>query len=103
MLEEIDQRSSDIAFTSPYQYEIDTVLIGIECARSSVEYAPAADVAPVVHGRWEEKDNVSFDCIMMENIHWSTYICSECNGEAMCDYAYCPNCGAKMDGGKNDG
>lgn len=47
---------------------------------------PSADVQPVRHGRW-----VSYG--------WST-VCSEC-GE---DYAfakrnYCPNCGAKMDGG----
>lgn len=64
-----------------------------------IEDAPAADVAPVVHGRWIRP-------------HWknNNYCCdcSECGGEAMHrDYQWnkngvypiCPNCGAKMDGG----
>lgn len=64
---------------------------------------PAADVVPVVHGRWVRP-------------HWrnSNYCCdcSECGGEAMHrDYQWnkngiypiCPNCGAKMDGGADNG
>ena len=58
---------------------------------SSVENAPAADVAPVRHGNWIEDG----DC----------QICSEC-GEEHCwdEYraAYCDSCGAKMDGGADD-
>lgn len=63
--------------------------------------APAADVAPVVHGRWIRP-------------HWKNsnycYDCSECGGEAMHrDYQWakdgiypiCPNCGARMDGEVN--
>ena len=50
---------------------------------------PAADVAPVVHGRWDED--------------WSLIItCSECKRgyNLIAKYThYCPNCGAKMDGG----
>lgn len=49
---------------------------------------PAADVAPVVHGRWRWVCELGFnDC----------YICSECGKIAMNDSNYCPNCGAKMD------
>jgi hypothetical protein len=66
--------------------------------------APAADVAPVVHGRWiswEEAGNF----VPSPDRHE----CSVChdaaqvlvNGfELLSDY--CPNCGAKMDGGDND-
>lgn len=67
-----------------------------------VDAQPAADVAPVVHGRWIRP-------------HWknNNYCCdcSECGGEAMHrDYQWykngvypiCPNCGAKMDGGDSD-
>ena len=48
----------------------------------------AADVAPVRHGRWK----CHGDCGVTE--------CSVCGWsieEYVGDYAYCPNCGAKMD------
>ena len=50
---------------------------------------PAADVAPVVHGRW----------IMHDDEFGLTCECSVCHIETMGDGNYCPNCGAKMDGG----
>ena len=56
---------------------------------------PAADVAPVRHGRWEKKMGL--------------YSCSECRKTCPYDVQadvieywacnYCPNCGARMDGG----
>lgn len=47
------------------------------------------DVAPVVHGRW----------IMHDDEFGLTCECSVCHIETMGDGNYCPNCGAKMDGG----
>lgn len=47
------------------------------------------DVAPVVHGRW----------IMHDDEFGLTSECSACHIETMGDGKYCPNCGAKMDGG----
>ena len=53
-----------------------------------------ADIAPVRHGRWIEHKHFHHD-------HYtdSTYECSECNAEEPFTSDYCPNCGAKMDGG----
>ena len=59
--------------------------------------APAADVAPVVHGRW-----VSVPYKLAR-------VCSVCNRDEPYKFAdidadvydYCPYCGAKMDGGDN--
>ena len=56
---------------------------------------PSADVAPVRHGRW-----VSVP-------HKLARVCSVCNRDEPYKFAdinadvydYCPNCGAKMDGG----
>lgn len=52
-----------------------------------------ADVAPVVHGRWIADG---------DGYHW-TYNCSICawkDGYPLNErHNYCPNCGAKMDGG----
>lgn len=46
----------------------------------------AADVAPIVHGRW------------IDNKHTDTAICSECKACFTYETPYCPKCGAKMDG-----
>lgn len=63
---------------------------------------PAADVAPVVHGRWIHSRYE--DC----SEQFELVKCSQCNHEAyaMAFYVrggnYCPACGAKMDGGDSD-
>lgn len=63
-----------------------------------IENFPIADVAPVTHGRWISKNPHGYE--------W-TFVCSNC------DYVdgypfnerlnYCPNCGAKMDRGIENG
>ena len=62
---------------------------------SAVINAPAADVAPVVHGRWvsvpHKLARVSSVCNRDE-----PYKFADINANV---YDYCPNCGAKMDGG----
>lgn len=57
-----------------------------------VKRQPAADVAPVVHGRWEKTGKQN-----------DTWTCSACGSRvgaflAGCS-AYCYHCGAKMGGG----
>lgn len=58
---------------------------------------PAADVAPVVHGKWE--------VIHVKN-HWDKARCSACK-RVFESYEwgsnYCPVCGAKMGRGAVDG
>ena len=52
-----------------------------------------ADVAPVRHGRWVEKEKYTFGIM---------YDCSLCENRILDNghpWNYCPNCGAKMDGG----
>ena len=66
---------------------------GLDRAQRAILNAPAADVAQVRHGRWE----------------WDTediYRCSNCAEKSHVkevmghpEWDYCPNCGAKMDGG----
>lgn len=71
----------------------------------SISDIPAADVAPVVHGRWEWADD-------------GYCRCSECRQRAPVVYGaliedyqdepqtvmtyFCPHCGAMMDGGDSD-
>ena len=60
---------------------------------SAIDNAPTADVAPVRHGRWI--------AIKVPN-EWDKGQCSECRSifnSSVWGTNYCPNCGAKMDGG----
>ena len=69
----------------------------------SISDMPAADVAEVVHGEWLRSDD-----------DWNsltTIQCSLCSEEwcfetyddvSLLNYKYCPNCGAKMDGGNDN-
>ena len=59
----------------------------------TVNNIPAADVAPVVHGKW-----------LKPEYEYHVGICSLCGCVPLkpafrsTPYNYCPNCGAKMDG-----
>lgn len=68
-------------------------LTGYLCALSAtegvIEDLPAADVVEVVHARWEK---------IHDDPRVNKYRCTNCKAEKMLDN-YCPNCGAKMDGG----
>lgn len=77
----------------------------ISSLTEAINRTPAADVAPVVHGRWE----------LLRKGDWtSVFVCSVCGRrETIAEsesynsqlkmprkYPYC-HCGAKMDGGDN--
>ena len=59
-----------------------------------VDLAPAVDAVPVVHGRWLRILRGNYECSVCRCIPYYASSISTLN--------YCPNCGAKMDGG-NDG
>lgn len=65
-------------------------------AEQLLDEVPAADVAPVVHGRWSSF--LDGDHIMPERY----YRCSRCGRVESRQQPYC-HCGAKMDGGIADG
>lgn len=63
----------------------------------------AADVAPVVHGKWEGYSHSRYcgvddygDPIYRDGV---VYYCSACRRKTVVKEKYCPFCGAKMDGG----
>ena len=62
-----------------------------------IENFPNADVAPVRHGRWEEaSDGDGIVCPFCRTDFCTIIYDTEC-------FNYCPNCGAKMDGGIGNG
>lgn len=79
---------------------------GIRKALRIIEQAPVVDAVPVVHARWE-----TYTYSNRVDTFGNPDTCAECsncsfhwNGEsdAKAFFGYCPNCGAKMDGGNSD-
>lgn len=61
-------------------------------ARKLIKDAPVENVEPVRHGEWIEYQMPNIIC------------CSKCDWGTSVEekfFNYCPNCGAKMDGGNN--
>ena len=67
----------------------------VDDMRGDVIDAPAADVAPVAHGRWVsvsgKRGRICSRCLSDE-----PYKNADDNAEV---FEFCPHCGAKMDGG----
>ena len=69
-----------------------------DCIASEIASLPVADVAPVVHGRWEQD---AYGDWYYTNCDEVVAIC-ESGRERTYRKPYCPNCGAKMDGDDAD-
>ena len=89
-MDEYIRREDVIEWFMPYAHAEESIDADVVIA--DIKGMKAADVAPVRHGRWIEKDKYTFGVI---------YDCSIC-GNRILDtghsWNYCPNCGAMMDG-----
>lgn len=64
-----------------------------------IDTAPAADVAEVVHGEWLDNDD---RCYCNRCFEFSCTVTDD-TGTIYNDLTkFCPNCGAKMDGGRKE-
>lgn len=85
------EREALMATVNEWEFSVED----FDCFVQDLEKIPAADVAPVVHGEWDAK-------IMKDIGTYTVYWCSKCNCVSYFKHNYCPNCGAKMDGGKHE-
>ena len=112
MAEYIDKEIA-LSLVQPDAPEDDTAAITIATAkklvRSIIYRTPTADVAPVVHGRWEWFDEETGTPITGYEREWG-WRCSQCKEELPDNFddpdcppvfRYCCHCGAKMDEKKN--
>ena len=67
-------------------------------AKMRLDSAPTVDAVEVKHRRWIEKHHEA------DGYTFTDRFCSECGKEIymLNPINYCPNCGAKMDGGEDD-
>ena len=79
---------------SPYLFNITQRIFDI------ISEIPAADVAPVVHGRWEMRPTGMATDTGPEYKAYCT-VCNEPNKQYQ--PPFCPHCGAMMDGERKDG
>lgn len=89
-------------YYEPYPFEVHCAIVGVvKLIKEELRKVPTADVAPVVHGRWEDSTDEWFGT--------DVYTCSKCRESYVLVegtpkqnlWNYCPNCGAKMDGGED--
>ena len=85
MSEYIDREAANLALAE-HGFDWDKV-------KQALASVPVADVAPVVHGRWERRRNVWY-CTNCGKGYKITYGAVAANM-----HNYCPHCGAVMDGG----
>lgn len=96
------ERASEIDYIAGFS---DELVIEI------LDNIPTVDVAPIKHGQWEWFDEDTGTPITGYEREWG-WRCSRCKHELPDDYDdpdyrpmldYCPYCGAKMEGGANNG
>lgn len=80
-MEEYIERDSAAAFA----YNCGAVYVSNRLSNKNA--FPAADVAPVRHGRW----------VKLDKHDWACSVCKIGVPYAYTGYNYCPRCGAKMD------
>ena len=78
------------AITEPTQEKWNNILAERSAFKYDITQMPTIDAVPVVHA-----------CLINPNPYGE---CSNCGYliDIRQEYKYCPNCGAKMDGGKDD-
>lgn len=96
MADYIDREAAKIAIMAVHCYTNGRIARKrVEEAAEAIVRLPAADVAPVVHGRWiEDHDYLKCpECGVMVKRDFTFFDIGNWN--------YCPNCGAQMDGDKD--
>ena len=106
MTEYIEKNKAIKELYEVYDYEFPTASGGFdEYARmivpNTIKNMPAADVAPVRHGRWLTWEE-QFPGSTPKKQSGLGVFCDKCHGHADNRTDYCPNCGAKMDGSSNE-
>ena len=107
MSDYIDRAALGIDFCRWNVFENKSYVDGWNAAIKILKEAPAADVQEIKHGKWIETQEplgwCDIDCAECSVCHESWIIDEDSSiDDYECMWHYCPNCGAKMDGGNNN-
>lgn len=92
--------SCDMAIARLTKVEVTNRLATITDAKREIAEMPAADVAPVRHGRWDDSGRYTFPSGAVA-VRCTNCGCALTESEhRLYNWSYCPVCGAKMDGGE---
>ena len=88
-MDEYIRREDVLEWFMPYAHVGES--IDADVVISDIKGMKAADVAPVVRGRWVDTDSEFAQCSLCKYPVYAAWNATN----------YCPNCGAKMDGGNS--
>ena len=83
----------EIARSSGLHDDFGRCMADLTSLKELFEDCTTVDAVEVVHGRWQQARYTEAPL----------YICSKCDKPEYKQHNYCPNCGAKMDGGNTNG
>lgn len=80
-----------------FYVDVDNPMKGLDEILNRIANAPTLDYAPVKRGEWERMDvycnhSREFKCTACKNSVFYDHF------TRFCEYDFCPNCGARMDG-----
>ena len=92
-MDEYIKREYAVDAVADVYYNTPDINLSCEKFEAAILKIQAADVAPVAHGRWEEaSDGDGIVCPFCRTDFCTIIYDTE-------HFNYCPNCGAKLDGG----
>lgn len=94
-LEKQAREASRQAITEPTQEKWNNILAERSAFKYDITQMPTIDAVPVVHGEWDCNAGLP-TCTVCGKMPREFYI------DGSEKWPFCPNCGAKMDGGKDD-
>ena len=100
MLEELDECEKPVRKLTSNVDDEDEMTVSLSAVRKFVNNQPAVDAEPVRHGTWKMcRKTLKRNFATLTGTYPTCSLCGHVEFGVDKSTPYCPNCGAKMDGG----